>query len=223
MATWPIVSAGCIISGGDVDRSVLSPNVRVHKWSKVEESILFHNVRIGRNAVVRRAILDKNVVVEDGAEVGVSREADLARGFYVSEAGITLYRVDTLKRLPDVTYVGVNGGMPDNPRPSLYQAGYRAALANKIDAPTVGTYTIAGKCCETGDILIASAELPEVERGDFLVVFNTGAYNFSMASNYNRLPRPAVVLVNDRDADLIVARQTLEDLLIGDLIPERLF
>ena len=85
-----IVSAGCIISGGDVDRSVLSPNVNIDKWAKIEESILFHNVRIGRNAVVRRAILDKNVVVEDGAEVGVSREADLARGFYVSEAGITV-------------------------------------------------------------------------------------------------------------------------------------
>lgn len=84
-----IVSAGCIISGGDVDRSVLSPNVIVDKWAKVEESILFHGVRVGRNAVVRRAILDKNVVVEDGAEVGVNRERDLARGFDVSEAGIT--------------------------------------------------------------------------------------------------------------------------------------
>lgn len=141
----------------------------------------------------------------------------------VSEAGITLYRVETVKRLPGVTYVGVDGGMPDNPRPSLYRAEYRAAIANKIDAPGTNVYTIAGKCCETGDILIESAELPEVERGDILAVFNTGAYNFSMASNYNRLPRPAVVLVNDREADLIVARQTLEDLLIGDLIPERLF
>ncbi len=85
-----IVSAGSIISGGDVDRSVLSPNVLVDKWAKVEESIIFSGARIGRNAVVRRAILDKNVVVEDGAEVGVSREADLKRGFYVSDLGITV-------------------------------------------------------------------------------------------------------------------------------------
>ncbi len=85
-----IVSNGCIISGGDVDRSVLSPAVKIDKWAKVEESVLFNNVKVGRNSVIRRAILDKNVVVEDGAEVGVSREADLARGFYLSEGGITV-------------------------------------------------------------------------------------------------------------------------------------
>ena len=85
-----IVSSGSIISGGDVDRSVLSPNVLVDKWAKVEESVLFSGVRVGRNAVVRRAILDKNVIVEDGAEIGVNREADLARGFHVSEEGITV-------------------------------------------------------------------------------------------------------------------------------------
>ncbi len=85
-----IVSTGCIISGGDVDRSVLSPNVNIDKWAKVEESVLFSNVKVGRNAVIRRAILDKNVVVEDGAEVGVNREADKARGFYISDNGITV-------------------------------------------------------------------------------------------------------------------------------------
>ena len=85
-----IVSAGCIISGGDVDRSVLSPNVLVDKWAKVEESVLFSGVRIGRSAVVRRAILDKNTVVEDGAEVGVNREADAARGFWISDQGVTV-------------------------------------------------------------------------------------------------------------------------------------
>ncbi len=89
-----IVSNGCIISGGDVDRSVLSPDVQVDKWAKVEESIAFPGVRIGRNAVVRRAILDKNVVVEDGAEVGVNREADLARGFWVSEGGVAVVPKD---------------------------------------------------------------------------------------------------------------------------------
>ena len=89
-----IVSNGCIISGGDVDRSVLSPNVMVDKWAKVEEAVLFSGVRVGRSAVVRRAILDKNVFVEDGAEVGVNRDADLARGFHVSEAGVTVVPKD---------------------------------------------------------------------------------------------------------------------------------
>lgn len=140
----------------------------------------------------------------------------------ICEAGITLYSVETIKELPGVTYVGVNGGMPDNPRPSLYQAKYRGAIANKSDAPTVGSFTIAGKCCETGDILIESEELPAVERGDILAIFNTGAYNFSMASNYNRLTRPPVVLVCNGNAEIIVARQTFEDLLIGDCVPERL-
>ena len=140
----------------------------------------------------------------------------------VAEAGITLYTVETVKHLPGVTYAGVDGGMPDNPRPSLYQAAYEGAVANKIDAPAAEKVTIAGKCCETGDILIESIPLPPVERGDIIAVFNTGAYNFSMASNYNRLPRPAVVLVKDGHPDVIVARQTHDDLLRGDNVPERM-
>jgi diaminopimelate decarboxylase len=140
----------------------------------------------------------------------------------VSDAGITLYSVETIKRLDGVTYVGVDGGMADNPRPALYGADYCAVLANKPDEPPAEKVVIAGRCCETGDILIREAELPSVERGDILAVFNTGAYNFSMANNYNRLPRPAVVLVRDGWADLLVARQTYDDLLSGDTVPERL-
>jgi len=149
----------------------------------------------------------------------------------VAEAGITLYRVETVKHLPEVTYVGVDGGMPDNPRPSLYQASYEAVIANKMDLPAAKNaknagetekVTIAGKCCETGDILIESIALPPVERGDVIAVFNTGAYNFSMAGNYNRLTRPAVVLVNNGRADEIVERGTLDGLLLGDRMPERM-
>jgi diaminopimelate decarboxylase len=142
----------------------------------------------------------------------------------VAEAGITLYSVETVKRLPGVTYAAVDGGMPDNPRPSLYQAVYEGAVANKIGVPAVDAekVTIAGKCCETGDILIESLALPPVERGDIVAIFNTGAYNFSMASNYNRLPRPAVVLVKDGHAEVIVQRQTRDDLLRGDHIPDRM-
>jgi diaminopimelate decarboxylase len=145
----------------------------------------------------------------------------------VGESGVTLYSVETVKRLPGVTYVGVDGGMADNPRPSLYQAQYRGVLANKFGEPPLGVVpsgviTVVGKCCETGDVLIESAPLPSVERGDVLAVFNTGAYNFSMASNYNRLARPAVVLVKDGGAEVIVERQTYDDLLRGDRVPDRM-
>jgi diaminopimelate decarboxylase len=147
----------------------------------------------------------------------------------VADAGITLYTVETIKRLEGVVYAGVDGGMPDNPRPSLYGAEYRAALANKFDAALFGRpgdggakVAVAGKCCETGDILIGAETLPGVERGDILAVFNTGAYNFSMASNYNRLPRPAAVLVMEGRADVIAERQTEDDLLRGEVIPARL-
>ena len=143
----------------------------------------------------------------------------------VSEAGITLYRVETVKELPGVTYVGVDGGMADNPRPALYQAVYRAAVANRPEElPDSGgtKVSIVGKCCETGDILIEDAVLPPVRRGDVLALFNTGAYTFSMAGNYNRLCRPAVVLVKGGQAEVIVERQTPDDLLRGDRIPRRL-
>ena len=143
----------------------------------------------------------------------------------VSEAGITLYRVETVKELPGVTYIGVDGGMTDNPRPALYQAVYRGGVADRIDAsPVHGTsrVSVAGRCCETGDILIENADLPPVRRGDVLALFSTGAYTFSMASGYNRLCRPAVVLVKEGEAEVIVERQTLDDLLRGDRIPERL-
>ena len=143
----------------------------------------------------------------------------------VSEAGITLYRVETVKELPGVTYVGVDGGMADNPRPALYQAVYRAAVADRPGAPPGWEdvkVSIVGKCCETGDILIENAVIPSVRRGEVLALFNTGAYTFSMAGNYNRLCRPAVVLVKGGQAEVIVERQTPDDLLRGDRIPRRL-
>jgi diaminopimelate decarboxylase len=157
----------------------------------------------------RRGLTRPSVVIEPGRWI-------------VAEAGITLYTVETIKRLPGVVYVGVDGGMPDNPRPALYQAIYEGAVANKIDAPVAEKVTVVGKCCETGDVLMEATALPLVERGDTIAIFNTGAYNFSMASNYNRLPRPAVVLVKDGHADVIVARQSYDDLLRGDDVPERM-
>ncbi|MFY9175534.1 MAG: diaminopimelate decarboxylase [Peptococcia bacterium] len=141
----------------------------------------------------------------------------------VGTAGTTLYTVGSIKNIPGVrTYVAVDGGMSDNPRPALYQAKYEAMLANKGNSPAEELVSITGKCCESGDMLIWDIKLPKVESGDILAVSGTGAYNYSMSSNYNRLPRPAVVLVRDGQADIIVARETYHDLIRNDVIPERL-
>lgn len=130
------------------------------------------------------------------------------------EAGITLYTIGSIKEIPDIrTYAGIDGGMPDNPRPILYEAKYEAVVANKIDMPKDATVTIAGKCCESGDILIWDLAVPKLESGDTLAVMSTGAYNYSMASNYNRIPRPAVVMVKDGIDRIIVERETYEDLI----------
>ncbi len=113
----------------------------------------------------------------------------------VGRAGVTLYRVGVVKRSGTTTWVAVDGGMSDNPRPALYGARYSALLANRADEPPAGTYAVCGKHCESGDVLIDSAELPESRRGDLLAVAATGAYTLAMASNYNAVVRPAAVLV----------------------------
>jgi len=136
----------------------------------------------------------------------------------VAEAGITLYTVGVVKEIPGVrTYVSVDGGMPDNPRPSLYGAKYNAVVANKWGQAPDAAVAIAGKCCESGDILIQDIKLPKMERGDYLAVFDTGAYNYSMSSNYNRLCRPPVVFIKDGVDTLSIKRETYEDLLKLDL------
>ncbi len=141
----------------------------------------------------------------------------------ISTSGVTLYTVGSSKQVPDgKKYVSVDGGMADNPRPSLYQAKYYAQIANKKDTDEKETVTIAGRYCESGDILIESANLPVLEEGDILCVYNTGAYNYSMASNYNRVQKPAMVLVNNSQSDIIIERETLDDLVLHDIIPDRL-
>ena len=135
----------------------------------------------------------------------------------VGPAGVTLYRVGAVKRATDsVTWVAVDGGMSDNPRPQLYGARYTALLANRADEPPAGTYRIAGKHCESGDVLIEAVELPEPRRGDLLAVPATGAYTLAMASNYNGVPRPAVVLAAAGGARVIRRRETVEDLLAAE-------
>jgi diaminopimelate decarboxylase len=129
----------------------------------------------------------------------------------VAEAGCTLYRVGFLKDTPNKSYLFVDGGMTDNIRPALYGAKYECDLANKMDLKKVKKYTIAGKCCESGDILIDNAPLPEAEPGDILVVYGTGAYGYSMASNYNRIGRPAVAFVKDGKARIVIKKETYSD------------
>ncbi|GIM48279.1 diaminopimelate decarboxylase [Collibacillus ludicampi] len=141
----------------------------------------------------------------------------------VGAAGTTLYTIGSIKEIPGIRkYVSVDGGMTDNPRPALYQAVHEACIANRAQEDPTEVVSIAGKCCESGDMLIWDLPLPSVRPNDLLAVSCTGAYNYSMANNYNRIPRPAVVFVCDGEADLVVERETFEDLVKNDRIPERL-
>ena len=141
----------------------------------------------------------------------------------VASAGITLYTVGGVKEIKDVrTYVSVDGGMADNPRYALYQSEYDAVIANRPSAEKLKLVTIAGKCCESGDLLVKDIMMPDVEVGEVLAVLATGAYNYSMSSNYNRIPKPPVVLVKDGEARIIVRREDFEDIVRNDVLPEGL-
>jgi diaminopimelate decarboxylase len=131
----------------------------------------------------------------------------------VGRAGVTLYRVGVVKESGGICYVAIDGGMSDNPRPQLYGARYEALLANRADELADGVFRVAGKHCESGDVLIQAAELPHPRRGDLLAVPATGAYTLAMGSTYNGVPRPAVVLVRDGETRLIRAREPVDDLL----------
>lgn len=141
----------------------------------------------------------------------------------VAEAGISLHTIGAIKELPGIRkYVSIDGGMTDNIRPGLYDAKYTGVLANKADGAITETVTVSGKACESTDILVKDIQLPMVETGDIFATFSTGAYGYSMASNYNKLAIPAVVLVKDGQADLIVKRQTLDQMIQNEVIPESL-
>ena len=141
----------------------------------------------------------------------------------IGSACVTAYTVGSRKEIPGLrTYVTVDGGMSDNPRPITYQSVYRVVLANGLDRPCTETITLAGKHCESGDVLIRDAQLPPTQPGDIVVVMATGAYNYSMASNYNRLSRPAAVVVQGGEAQVILQRETYADLVRQDCLPDRL-
>ena len=141
----------------------------------------------------------------------------------IGTSGVTLYTVGSSKQVPKGRkYVAVDGGMADNPRPSLYQAVYSAEVANKAKQKPKEKVTIAGRFCESGDILINEITLPVLEEGDILCFYNTGAYGYSMSSNYNRVLKPAAVLVNNSQSDIIINRESYEHLVSLDVIPDRL-
>ncbi|QKY69242.1 diaminopimelate decarboxylase [Lentibacillus sp. CBA3610] len=136
----------------------------------------------------------------------------------VGNAGVTLYSVGSMKEIPGVRkYVSVDGGMTDNIRPALYEAKYEGVLANKAAHPVTDTVSVAGKCCESGDMLIWDLPVPEISSDDILAVFSTGAYGYSMASHYNRFPKPAAVFVENGRDQLVVKRETYHDVVKDDL------
>lgn len=169
---------------------------------------------------------DKYIEAVSKVVRGVCETRDIALPFIVmepgrslvAEAGLTVYRVGAVKEIPNIrTYVSVDGGMGDNPRYILYESEYEAVRVHDPSAEKTMTATIAGKCCESGDILVRDAKLPEVKAGDMLAVLATGAYNYSMASNYNRIPRPPIVMVSGGKTKLAVKRESYDDLIVNDL------
>ncbi len=137
----------------------------------------------------------------------------------VADAGMTLYTTGTLKTIEGFrNYVSIDGGMPDNPRYALYQSPYTVVMANRMNDKCDMSLTVAGMCCESGDLIQENVMLPTPVRNDILAVLTTGAYNYSMASNYNRIPRPAMVAVSDGNARVIVKRETYEDVLKNDVL-----
>lgn len=137
----------------------------------------------------------------------------------IGEAGITLYTIGSIKQIPNIRkYISIDGGMTDNPRPALYQAKYEAIIANKFNESDNEVVTIAGKCCESGDIMIKDIKIPKADSGDILAVMSTGAYNYSMANNYNKIPKPAVIFTNQGDHRVVVKRESYEDMLKLEVI-----
>ena len=170
----------------------------------------FQNYLANVSKVIRSQCAEKNIkmpfiLIEPGRAV-------------VGDAGATLYTVGAVKEIPSVrTYVTVDGGMCDNPRYILYRSQYEAAIADKFSQERDFTVTIAGKCCESGDLIQENTKIQKAQVGDILAVFSTGAYNYSMASNYNRIPRPAAVMVKNGEARLIIKRETYEDIIRNDV------
>lgn len=165
------------------------------------------------------AIIAKVDEVADKLKINIPKLAIEPGRSVIGKAGTTLYTIGSIKEIPEVRkYVAVDGGMTDNIRPALYKAEYECIIANKVEAITKERVTISGKCCESGDILLSDVDIPKAESGDILAVLSTGAYGYSMSSNYNKIPKAAVVFVKDGTSKLVCRRQSYEDIMSNELL-----
>lgn len=194
---------------------------------KEDYDITIHTIDIGGGFAVRYTDADSPIPIGEVCRMILNTASEENRKLngqikrlliepgrsIVAEAGYTIYTVGGIKKTPNKTYLFVDGGMSDNIRPALYQAEYDAFLAGKENEPEETEYTVAGKCCESGDILIQKIRLPKAEPGDLLVMKTTGAYGYSMASHYNKLLLPAVVFAKDGTSRTVIRRETYEHML----------
>ena len=173
---------------------------------KTPEENIAAAARAVKNAAAELGVAVPHVSIEPGRAI-------------VAPAGITVYTIGSVKEIKNVrNYVAIDGGMTDNPRYTLYEAAYEVVCPTKMNAPRDYLCTVAGRCCESGDLIAKDTYIQPVEAGDLLCVLATGAYNYSMASNYNRVPRPPVVMVSGGEAKVVVRRESFEDLVRNDII-----
>lgn len=218
----------------DIDPFVLAAEVMINFIAKIKDELGFEvkELNLGGGFGIKYTDDDTPVPYDkymENVSVKVKelcKEKNISLPFILIEpgrsiaapAGITLYTVGGVKNIPNIrTYVSVDGGMCDNPRYALYKSKYDAVVANKASEPKSETVTIAGKCCESGDLIGEGMPIQKVKEGDIIAILATGAYNYSMSSNYNRIPKPAVVMVKDGESRIAVMRETLEDIVRNDV------
>ena len=219
----------------DIDPFVKAAEVMLNFIAKIKEELSFEvkELNLGGGFGIKYTEEDAPVAYDKYMETvsvkvkEVCAEKNIKLPFILIEpgrsiaapAGITLYTVGARKEIPNIrTYVSVDGGMGDNPRYALYQSKYDVEVANKASMEKTDVVTVAGKCCETGDLIGEGMPIQPVEAGDILAVLATGAYNYSMSSNYNRIPKPAVVMLKEGTSRVVVKRETLEDIVRNDLL-----
>lgn len=218
----------------DIDPFVCAAEVMLRFCGKIKKELKFEikALNLGGGFGIKYTEKDSPVPLDSYMELvsekvkEVCAEEQLELPFILIEpgrsvaapAGLTLYTAGSVKHIPDIrTYVSVDGGMCDNPRYILYGSEYEAIDANKADKPKTEVVTLAGKCCESGDLIGENMPIQKVEAGDIIAVLATGAYNYSMSSNYNRIPRPPVVMIKDGESRVVVKGETYEDIIRNDV------
>lgn len=217
----------------DIDPFVCAAEVMLRFCGKIKKELKFEikALNLGGGFGIKYTEKDSPVPLDSYMELvsakvkEICAEEQLELPFILIEpgrsvaapAGLTLYTAGSVKHIPDIrTYVSVDGGMCDNPRYILYGSEYEAIAANKADKPKTEVVTLAGKCCESGDLIGENMPIQKVEAGDIIAVLATGAYNYSMSSNYNRIPRPPVVMIKDGESRIVVKGETYEDIIRND-------